>query len=258
MQSSFVTVNMSFRRKFWRTRKSVEAKHNNNNKSKTKQYWFIESVSATLIHKQSSVFILQFRFLSVPVCNNEWKNLYHFGCDVIRVSCSLYAGVYGSIWRDHSDVLRSHRVSAANSHTDIFATSLWRRTSFVWMKHTLLCEASHFQSFHSHFWSFRTNATAEESRNALWNDAKAFGLFATCAAIVQFFMCLVSVDMVNYSARKQISRIRKKFLQSVLRQDMAWFETSAGGNFVTQLTEYVWLSLCVVITTAYRFWIYFF
>lgn len=50
---------------------------------------------------------------------------------------------------------------------------------------------------------------------------------------------MISVDMVNYSALKQISRIRREFLQSVLRQEMAWFDTSTGGNFVTQLTEYV-------------------
>lgn len=36
----------------------------------------------------------------------------------------------------------------------------------------------------------------------------------------------------------QISRIRKEFLRSVLRQEMAWFDTAGGGNFAIRITEY--------------------
>lgn len=92
-----------------------------------------------------------------------------------------------------------------------------------------------------HFFSSirRVNASDEDTRNALWADARAFGIFATLGAMSHFIICLIAVNMVNYAGLKQICRIREKFLESILRQEMAWFDTSAKGNFVTQLNECV-------------------
>lgn len=35
----------------------------------------------------------------------------------------------------------------------------------------------------------------------------------------------------------QISRMRKAFLRSVLRQEMAWYDINGGGNFASRLTD---------------------
>lgn len=35
----------------------------------------------------------------------------------------------------------------------------------------------------------------------------------------------------------QIGRVRKLFLEAILRQDMSWFDTSSGNNFASKMTE---------------------
>ena len=45
------------------------------------------------------------------------------------------------------------------------------------------------------------------------------------------------VSALNYSAERQILRIRKLFLAAVLRQDVAWFDTTATADFSSMMTE---------------------
>ena len=45
------------------------------------------------------------------------------------------------------------------------------------------------------------------------------------------------VSALNYSAERQIFRIRKEFLSAVLRQDIAWFDTNTTGDFAARMTE---------------------
>jgi len=45
------------------------------------------------------------------------------------------------------------------------------------------------------------------------------------------------VAALNYSAERQILRIRKEFLAAVLRQDVAWFDTTTTSDFATRMTE---------------------
>lgn len=43
----------------------------------------------------------------------------------------------------------------------------------------------------------------------------------------------------NYLIFAQIAKIRKLYLESILRQDMSWYDTSAGNTFANKMTEYV-------------------
>lgn len=52
---------------------------------------------------------------------------------------------------------------------------------------------------------FRVNATREENRLALIEDSKAFGLGCSAGAVLQFLFCLVAIDLINFSALKQVS-----------------------------------------------------
>lgn len=82
-----------------------------------------------------------------------------------------------------------------------------------------------------------TNATMDENRSALLEDSVAFGIGAAAISIFQFVFAAISVDILNYSALKQIGRIRQLFLESVLRQDMSWYDTSTSNNFAVRMTE---------------------
>ncbi|XP_058456656.1 multidrug resistance protein homolog 49 [Malaya genurostris] len=81
------------------------------------------------------------------------------------------------------------------------------------------------------------NASVEENREAILVDAKAFGLGVIFVSVVQFLAAALSIDVINRSANRQISRIRQLFLQAVLRQDMTWYDLNSDDNFAVRITD---------------------
>lgn len=49
------------------------------------------------------------------------------------------------------------------------------------------------------------NATREENRLALIEDSKSFGIGCTVGAVLQCIFCVVAIDLINFSALKQVS-----------------------------------------------------
>ena len=45
------------------------------------------------------------------------------------------------------------------------------------------------------------------------------------------------VACLNYTAERQVLRIRKEFFRAVLRQDLAWYDTTTTTEFATRMTE---------------------
>ena len=82
-----------------------------------------------------------------------------------------------------------------------------------------------------------TNATPSQIYDATMEDSRAFGIGCFCGAIVQLIFAALSIDILNRTATKQISKIRKLFLQSVLRQDMTWYDLNTSDNFAVKMTE---------------------
>ncbi|XP_071445843.1 multidrug resistance protein homolog 49-like isoform X2 [Hetaerina americana] len=87
-------------------------------------------------------------------------------------------------------------------------------------------------------------STPLEMRNILPNDPDtflanigAFGIGCSTLGLIQLVFDYVFVTSLNYAAEKQILRIRTLFLQSVLRQDIAWYDTHQIGDFASRVTE---------------------
>lgn len=81
------------------------------------------------------------------------------------------------------------------------------------------------------------NASEEENFAAILEDSRAFGIGAFVGAFIQLIFAALSVDLLNRSALRQITRIRKVLLESVLRQDMTWYDLNTSENFAVKLTE---------------------
>ena len=47
----------------------------------------------------------------------------------------------------------------------------------------------------------------------------------------------IFVACLNYSAERQVLRVRKEFFSAVLRQDLAWYDTATTAEFATRMTE---------------------
>ncbi|KAJ2945156.1 hypothetical protein O0L34_g9219 [Tuta absoluta] len=82
-----------------------------------------------------------------------------------------------------------------------------------------------------------TNASREENRQALIEDSIAFGVGCTVFSVIQFIAAAISVDLFNYVALKQIERVKEKFLRSVLRQDITWYDLNTTMNFATKVSD---------------------
>ncbi|XP_052744794.1 multidrug resistance protein homolog 49-like [Bicyclus anynana] len=82
-----------------------------------------------------------------------------------------------------------------------------------------------------------TNASAEENRLALIEDSQAFGIGCTVFSILQFIVSAISVDLFNYAALRQIERVKKRFLEAVLRQDITWYDLNTSMNFATKVSD---------------------
>lgn len=55
--------------------------------------------------------------------------------------------------------------------------------------------------------------------------------------VIQMVTSLLFVDIFNQVAMKQVTRIRIRFFQSIICQEMCWYDKSAEFNFASRLTE---------------------
>lgn len=88
-----------------------------------------------------------------------------------------------------------------------------------------------------HLKNYRTNATVEENRIEIINDSISYGILMTLVSVIQFLTGIVCIDLFNYTALKQVTRIRTKFFASLLRQEVGWYDVTSGTNFAVRITE---------------------
>lgn len=87
------------------------------------------------------------------------------------------------------------------------------------------------------FYDCRTNGTLEENRNEIINDSIAYGVLMLILTILQFIAGIFCVDCFNRAAIRQVTRIRCKFFETLMRQDIAWYDTECGKtNFSVRIT----------------------
>ncbi|XP_002061354.3 multidrug resistance protein homolog 49 [Drosophila willistoni] len=82
-----------------------------------------------------------------------------------------------------------------------------------------------------------TNASREENNDAIIEDSVAFGLASLVGSVAMLILVTLAIDIANRVALNQIDRIRKHFLEAILRQDISWYDTTSGTNFASKMTE---------------------
>lgn len=87
---------------------------------------------------------------------------------------------------------------------------------------------------------FRTNATQEENLQAIIDDSIAYFILSLISTAWQFVFGIICVDCFNRTAIRQVTRIRIKYFESLMRQNIGWYDIAAGKtNFSIRITEYV-------------------
>lgn len=62
------------------------------------------------------------------------------------------------------------------------------------------------------------------------NDTIAYAILLTLTCSLNFIMGIICVDCFNYAALRQITQIRIKFFESLMRQEIGWYDV-AGGSY---------------------------
>lgn len=65
----------------------------------------------------------------------------------------------------------------------------------------------------------------------------------TIVSLMQFVTGIFSIDLFNYTALKQVTRMRIKFFGALLRQEVGWYDVSKDMNFAVRISGYVGLVL---------------
>ncbi|XP_063545625.1 multidrug resistance protein homolog 49-like [Cydia strobilella] len=73
--------------------------------------------------------------------------------------------------------------------------------------------------------------------DALIEDSIAFALASAAIMACQLLAAAAAVTLANWAAARMVSRLRYRLLRSVLRQEMAFFDTNTTLNFASALTE---------------------
>lgn len=69
------------------------------------------------------------------------------------------------------------------------------------------------------------------------NDSIAYGILKSVIAVFCLVTGVLSVDMFNYTALKQVTRIRIRLFHSLIRQDIAWYDVTNETNVAVRIIE---------------------
>lgn len=77
----------------------------------------------------------------------------------------------------------------------------------------------------------------DAASDMLLDAVQDFSLNNTYIGIVMLVCSYLSVTCFNYAAHSQIMAIRSKFFQSVLHQDMTWYDMNPSGEVASRMNE---------------------
>ncbi|XP_069945791.1 ATP-dependent translocase ABCB1-like [Cherax quadricarinatus] len=78
---------------------------------------------------------------------------------------------------------------------------------------------------------------AYENKGNFFGEVVKFGVGTCIIGTVQMVMGYIFVTAMNYAAEGQVYRLRGMFLQSILRQEIGWFDTHQSNDFASRVTE---------------------
>ncbi|XP_074659659.1 ATP-dependent translocase ABCB1-like [Tubulanus polymorphus] len=81
--------------------------------------------------------------------------------------------------------------------------------------------------------TFDSIPRVESTYDLVWPLALYFCVIGACVLVLAY----VSITFWSLAAERQTKRIRRRFFQSILRQDIAWFDLHRSGELNSRLTE---------------------
>ena len=69
------------------------------------------------------------------------------------------------------------------------------------------------------------------------DEITRFGMGTAIIGFINFIMSYVFVTCLNHAAEAQVFKIRRLFLQGILRQDIGWYDTHQTTDFAAKMAE---------------------
>ena len=86
--------------------------------------------------------------------------------------------------------------------------------------------------------TYQLPPVGDENKDQIFLDAVIkFAIEISLLGLGIWISHYIFVAAFNFSAERQVLRVRKEFLKAVLRQDLEWFDTNNTSDFATKLTE---------------------
>lgn len=84
----------------------------------------------------------------------------------------------------------------------------------------------------------RPNASDADIYDAIIHDSISYAIHTGLSTILQLISGIICVDCFNRTAIRQMTRMRIKFFESVMKQEIAWHDIEGGkSNFTVRIAE---------------------
>lgn len=129
-------------------------------------------------------------------------------------------------WYNYEDFSDAHIWRWENSVSWLYHKNTYFVTSLPWPRLSFIFE-------------LRTNATWVENSEEIINDGISFGILFTVILLIQMLTKTFAIDCLNWAALRQITRIRIKYFESLMRQEIGWYDLYGDdNNFAVRNTEW--------------------
>lgn len=203
--------------------------------------WKYEFFAFFSLFPTQTIYLLT-QFL-VSICKEMGLLLDCYWYYIYRIQIVGDAIIYHRLWWIHNIADRSNTWNRNNFIYINLTVVWWRKNTVSKTERFDLIQFLRINSISERFkfilfQNSRTNATVEENRQEIKNDSIAYAYFMTLTTLVHFMAGIICVDSFNHSALRQISRIRVKFFESLMRQEIGWYDVDGSShNFAVRATE---------------------
>ncbi|KAJ8919087.1 hypothetical protein NQ315_012072 [Exocentrus adspersus] len=82
-----------------------------------------------------------------------------------------------------------------------------------------------------------TTEDIQTATDTFMESIRYFAIMNSLIGVAMFVFSYISTETFNYSALRQIFRVRSEYLRKVLNQDVAWYDLHQTGDFASRMSE---------------------
>lgn len=94
-----------------------------------------------------------------------------------------------------------------------------------------------------------TDSDKNAAADVFIGHIKDFAIYNSLIGLGMFILGYISTETFNYSALRQIFKIRSLYFEKVLNQDVSWYDLNSTGDFSSRISELVPFKISNIMMT---------